>query len=341
MGDTAYVRINLPDRTYQASVRSEVRRLAEGVGFKGHRLGELEIIIAELTSNLIKHTPKGGYLLVRTITTEPQGIEIISIDGGPGMRLASEMMKDGKSTTKTLGQGLGAIKRLSNEFDIYSIAGWGTIVISRTYVNKNTLHDSNNNFEVAGINVCKQGEIVSGDGWKFSQQGKKVRGIVVDGLGHGPAAHEATEQAINVFSQSPGTNPVDQIYSIHNYLKRTRGAVINVVHIDMLNHQLIYSGVGNISMKVISLNQSKGCFSYNGIVGHIMPSVINNHTLQWQATDMIIMHSDGISTRWDIQKYPGIMQHQPLMLCIAIYKDHNRGTDDATIIIGKMTKNVK
>lgn len=341
MGDSVFVRFNLPDRSYQASVRAETRRIADYAGFRGHRLGEIEIIIAEITSNLVKHTDKGGYLLVRALTDELKGIEIIAIDEGPGMNVPADMMRDGKSTTKTLGQGLGAIKRLSNEFDIYSMSGWGSIILSRSFVDKDANEKTGGSFQVVGINVCKPGEQVSGDAWSFIQKGKMLRGIVVDGLGHGRDAHEAAIEAVTVFSKTLGQSPVDQLYSIHQNLKRTRGGVINIVHIDTLNNQLVYSGVGNISMKVVSYVQSKGCYSYNGIVGHIMPGVLNNHTVQWQQTDMIIIHSDGISTRWDIQKYPNILQHHPLMLCGVLYKDHNRGTDDATIVFGKMIKKLK
>jgi serine/threonine protein phosphatase PrpC len=139
----------------------------------------------------------------------------------------------------------------------------------------------------------------------------------------------------------PGLAPADQLQAIHRALKGTRGAVVNVMQVDRVAHELTYSGVGNISMKILSYPLSKGCYSYNGIVGHIMPTVLKNHVFPWQVTDMFILHSDGITGRWDLQKYPGILHHHPLLLCAALYKDHQRGTDDATIIVGKVTKDVR
>jgi anti-sigma regulatory factor (Ser/Thr protein kinase) len=123
MADYQHRLFALPDRTYQGLVRSELRKLAESAGFKGHRLGEVEIIIAEITSNLVKYAQKKPFILARVIQDEGGGIELIAIDQGPGMRMPAKMMEDGLSTQNTLGQGLGAIRRLSHVFDLYSMAG--------------------------------------------------------------------------------------------------------------------------------------------------------------------------------------------------------------------------
>jgi anti-sigma regulatory factor (Ser/Thr protein kinase) len=339
MAESVHIKFYLPDRTYQAIVRADIRKIAESVGFTGHRLGEVEIIIAEITSNLIKHAHKGGTLLVRKIGGEQPGMEIISIDNGPGMRLASKMMEDGHSTKKTLGQGLGAIRRLSGEFDIYSMTGWGTILFSRIYVNKTYRAKEEKTFTVNVLTVAKDGESFCGDSWRSVYTDKRIRLVMIDGLGHGLPAYAAAEEAYEMFALAPENTPVDQIRSLNNDLKKTRGAVITVVYLDFLNKQIIYSGIGNIAMKVVSPIRTQGCFSYNGIVGHIMPAVLNNHVLQWdEKNDVIIMHSDGLTGRWDIQKYPAILQHHSMVVCAALYKDHNRGTDDSTILIGRYIK---
>lgn len=162
---------------------------------------------------------------------------------------------------------------------------------------------------------------------------------MVDGIGHGPEAHEAAQKAVSAFILCPQKSPIDQIRTIHTALKKSRGAVIGVAHIDIDNNQIAYSGVGNISMKLIYPAQTKGCYSYNGIAGHIMPAIINDHVAQWHYTkDIIVMHSDGMSARWELQKYPLIMQHHPMIFCSAIYKDFDRGYDDSTILIGKFTQ---
>lgn len=333
-----HVRLSLPDRSYQGMVRSELKRMAEAAGFSGHRLGQIEIIIAEITSNLVKHASKGGTILAKKIENPQPGIEFISIDNGPGMRFAAKMMEDGQSTSKTLGQGLGAIRRISDVFDLYSIAGWGTIVFSRNFVKKEQ-PPAEPVFEINAISVAKKDHVLCGDAWSARVQGKKIKIALIDGLGHGAHAHEAAALAVEKLSNYSKLEPAEELKALHLALKQTRGGVITVAHADPVNHQLVYSGVGNIAMKVIAPGIPKGCFSYNGIVGHIMPASLNNHSFVWNVkTDFIIMHSDGISARWDIQKYPGILQHHPVMLCAALYKDFDRANDDSTILIGKMNK---
>src|SRR6478672_6036066 len=121
MANDPHTLITLPNRSYQAIARSTIKKMAYAAGFKPKRMAELEIVVAELTSNIIKHTTLGGQLLVKQLEARGGGIEIIGIDEGPGMEAVAKMMEDGNSSTNTLGQGLGAIKRLADEFDIYSL----------------------------------------------------------------------------------------------------------------------------------------------------------------------------------------------------------------------------
>jgi serine phosphatase RsbU (regulator of sigma subunit) len=247
-------------------------------------------------------------------------------------------MEDGRSTSKTLGQGLGAIKRLSGEFDLFSLYGWGTIVFSRTFLDKTTASKSGM-FDVNVIRVPKKDFSVCGDAWSARMQGNKIKISLIDGLGHGVQAHTASSLAAKSLQHYSKLQPDEELKSLHLDLKKTRGAVITIVHLDRQNRQLVYSGVGNIAMKIIAPGITKGCFSYNGIVGHIMPASLNNHNFIWnEKTDILIMHSDGITTRWDLQKYPGILQYHPMILAAALYRDFDRANDDSTILIGKTLK---
>jgi anti-sigma regulatory factor (Ser/Thr protein kinase) len=327
----------LQDRTYQALVRSELKKLAITAGFEGPRMSEVEIIIAEITSNLVKHTTKGGKILARPRVDPAMGVEFIVIDEGPGMRSVSKVLEDGYSTKNTLGQGLGAIRRLSDEFDMYSLPGWGTIMYCCIFLQKPPKLQPDK-FLVTTIGLAKKGFAVSGDGCNFRTHGYKVKIAMIDGLGHGSAAHVAATTSITSLKGFNRMLPTDELKQLHIDLKKTRGAVITIAHIDRLNKTLLYSGVGNISMKVITPVTSKGCFSYNGIVGHIMPASLNDHSLSWADKDVLVMHSDGISSRWDTMKYPGILLHHPVILCAALYKDHDRGNDDSTVLVGKYYK---
>lgn len=323
--------ILLPNRSYQATVRSEIKKIANAIGFSAKKMAEFEIIVAEITSNIIKHTASGGELLVKALAGEDEGIEIISIDAGPGMEAVNRMMEDGVSTTNTLGQGLGAIKRLSDEFDIYSQKGWGTVLLCRLYKQKK--EPKKRPFEIGVVMLAKPGETVCGDNYYYAIKGNNLRIALSDGLGHGSEANIAANKTLQVFREHLATTPEQQIRIIHGESRKTRGAVMAAMHLDLTNRQLMHCGVGNIASRILSLNKAKSLVSYNGIVGHSIPNSINNHIVQWSKNDVLIIHSDGLVSRWDIQKYPGILKNSPALVAAVLFKDFCRKNDDVTIIV--------
>ncbi|MCG2614262.1 ATP-binding protein/SpoIIE family protein phosphatase [Terrimonas sp. NA20] len=336
--------INLPDRSYQAIARAELKSMAVKAGLTGHRLAETEIIIAEITTNLVKHATHGGQVLCRILEEDDRnGLELVAIDNGPGIAATSSMLRDGVSTKNTLGQGLGAIKRLSDVFDIYSLVGWGTILISRVFKKTKKALKPTDCIVMESIRVSKPGETACGDNWSMNGTDKITRVCMADGLGHGPEASAAATRAITGFSAQSGTQANEHLRSIHEDIRKTRGAVMSIAYIDNVNKQLTYCGIGNILTRLISqpLSMSSRTFnSYNGIVGHTIPNTINNTVIPWdKRLDMLIMHTDGISGRWDLAKYPKILQHHSTILCAALFKDHFRSTDDATVSVIRYVKN--
>ncbi|PZR28849.1 MAG: serine/threonine protein kinase [Citrobacter freundii] len=345
MANTFHEVISLPDRSYQAIARAELKAITAKVGFTPHRLAEIEIIIAEITSNLVKHTTSGGQILCRVLDEPGQeGIELISIDDGPGIAALSHSMKDGISSKKTLGQGLGAIQRLSDLFDIYSIQGWGTIVLSRVYLKKPKVIKPVEKLMMETLRVAKTGEKKCGDNWTLFLKGKLAMLTMIDGLGHGEDADAAATAAVEHFRKQTVGGPCDQLRDISTVIKKTRGAVMTIAQIDVANKQMTYCSVGNILTRLVNqpLSMAARTFSsYNGIVGHTLPRVMNNTTIPWDGKlDMLIMHSDGLSGRWDLGKYPRILQKHGMVLCAALYKDHNRGTDDTTVAAIRSVKEI-
>ena len=338
MAELTHTRFLLPERSYQAIVRSDLKKMAESAGFSGHRLGEVEILIAELTSNLLKHAAKGGEILARITKKPAEGIEFISIDHGPGMRWPAHMIEDGVSTTKTLGQGLGAIQRISNVFHLYSIDGWGTILYAQACLDKKCI-PTYKDLETGFISTPKKTEKICGDLCTVTRHDNKYRIMMIDGLGHGPEANKAARIATDAFEKYPQDSPAEQLKDLNEKLRHSRGGVVTVVDLGIDSHRLRYAGVGNISMRIISHARSHGCLPYNGIVGHNMPSHLEDHVVPMESQqEILIMHSDGLSARWDLSKYPGIRQHPMIILCAALYKDHNRDNDDSTILVVKFIK---
>ena len=115
MDNSAHVVFNAWDRSYFSILKKEIHNLAFSAGFNEQKIAQIDIVVAEITSNLVKHAG-GGELLVRIVAETIPYIELISIDSGIGMTDPRKMIDDGMSTANTLGNGLGAIRRLSDVF---------------------------------------------------------------------------------------------------------------------------------------------------------------------------------------------------------------------------------
>ena len=124
--DKAFTSYVIEERSFVSYIKREIHNQVMRGSFSQTQIAEIDIVVSEVTSNIIKHAGTGE-LLFRCLNDI---FEIISIDKGPGIADPTRMMKDGISTTKTLGQGLGAIKRLSDAAQLYSLPGWGTILYS-------------------------------------------------------------------------------------------------------------------------------------------------------------------------------------------------------------------
>ncbi|GAB3954889.1 serine/threonine protein kinase [Spirosoma harenae] len=337
MDNSTHVRFLAADRSYLASIKKGINQLGIQVGFQAQRLSELDLITSEMATNLVKHA-RGGEILVRCFQTpDNAGLELISIDNGPGMADPVKMMQDGMSTTSTLGHGLGSINRLADQTQLYSLKGWGTILLARIYkkplISSSTMRTG---FDYRSVLVAKPGEAVCGDGCYVKLAGSQIKLFLGDGLGHGPEAHQAVQAAINAFRYCPDQQPADIIRHIHQSVKKTRGLVGSVVVYDNQNKQWNWCGVGNISTRISSAITNKNFLSYNGIIGMNLPATMNNHILPLERGQLLIMCSDGVQSRWDITRYTSIQRYDLSILAAAIYKDYSRHTDDTSVFVGRV-----
>jgi hypothetical protein len=53
----------------------------------------------------------------------------------------------------------------------------------------------------------------------------------------------------------------------------------------------------------------------------------------------LILHSDGLATRWSSDDYPGLLGKHAGLVAGVLYRDHNRGTDDVTVVVLKNIAN--
>ena len=336
MVDATHVSYRADDRSYFSILKKEIHNRASEANFSLRKIGEIDIIVSEMTSNLNKHAADGEILLGHVKDDFQEYLEIISIDNGPGMSDPTKMLADGFSTTSTLGHGLGSIKRLSDTFELYTQKGWGTIALSRVY-KKSGVTAKLQNIDIKSLVVAKPGETVSGDGTYYKLSENYFKLLVADGLGHGIEANKAVNEAVTAFRSCPFHTPVEILQYLHHAIRKTRGIVATVVVYDIHSKSWNIAGIGNISAKMLgAFNANKSHISYNGILGHNIPGSMKTQSFSLGDFQQIILCSDGLKSRWDQSKYPLIHKYDSSVLAAALYKDYARKTDDMSVVITKI-----
>jgi serine/threonine protein phosphatase PrpC len=160
--------------------------------------------------------------------------------------------------------------------------------------------------------------------------------LLVDGLGHGWEASEAAQEAVHTFRKRAQSHPGEILTYIHEALKKTRGAVAAVAEILPRDGTLVYAGVGNISAVMLSRGTSRSFVSHNGTLG-VATSRIQEFKSEWPADGVLVVHSDGLHSRWDLSSssYPGLLARHPALIGGALLRDFRRERDDASVVVVK------
>ena len=156
--------------------------------------------------------------------------------------------------------------------------------------------------------------------------------MVADGLGHGERAAEASRAATAVFRTDPFSMPSQLLGRVHLGLKGTRGAAVSIARIDLEEETITFCGVGNVAGRIVSGLQDRTLVSQNGTAGVQIRSV-QDMRQAWTAHTMLVMHSDGIAGRWNLDEAPGLLQHHPVLVAAWLIRGHCRGRDDVTVVV--------
>ena len=321
------------DATEVAGARRAAQQCAEELRLSETAAGRAALVATELATNLVKHGGGGSI----AFGEDDRAIVLIAIDRGSGIANLGAAMRDGFSTAGSPGTGLGAIARAATVFDTYSMPGGGTCVLCRIEdeAPAHPLVGAPQRIAVAGICIPKRGEEQPGDAWVCTDTRDTTTIAVVDGLGHGPVAATAALAAIRVFAAG-GDAPLERLLEdAHGVLRPTRGAAVGIARIHTALRRVDFAGVGNISGIVVSDEGSRRVVSLNGIVGHEMRKV-QTFSYPWTPSSVLVMQSDGVSAGWNPAAYPGLMQREVALVASVIYRDHARGTDDATVVAARV-----
>lgn len=271
------------------------RVLASEIGFAEVGLGEIEIVISELATNLVKHRATNGQIIFKVLSDgRRRGLEIRSEDQGPGIKDIDLALKNGFSTGGSLGIGLSGVKRLMDEFSIESEVGKGTIVTVRKWLKKDFM--AKMSFSVLGRPY--PGEEVSGDAHFIKQDPFFVLFGVIDALGHGREAYETSLLTLEILEDNYREDLIRIIERCHYGLRHTRGVAMALCRVNFLKKRLEHIGIGNMETRIYGTPEPIRPFCFNGTLGMRMEAyrVIEYPYIEGST---FVMFSDGISGRFE------------------------------------------
>jgi hypothetical protein len=246
-------------------------------------------------------------------------------------------LEDGYSTKGTPGTGLGAVRRLSLSFDLYSRPGAGMAAAARVGAAPAAPGARNGQAGaralVGGIVRAKPGQERSGDGWALRRGDGTLFLLVADGLGHGPDAAAASAAAAATFHAARGATSAGAVAeAVHAALHGTRGAAIAVAAVDAAAGRVRYAGIGNISGRVVGAGHGQNLVSMNGTAG-VQARTVREFEYELPPGALLVLHSDGVSARWTLDDYPGLGERDPALIAALLVRDFGRERDDAVAVV--------
>ena len=113
--------------------RQKGRSIALALGFSPGGATLIATAISELARNIVSYA-QSGEIVIKAINGNPRdGIQVIAQDQGPGIHDVQQALRDGFSTSGSLGLGLPGVKRLMDEFQIDSKENQGTTVVVKKW----------------------------------------------------------------------------------------------------------------------------------------------------------------------------------------------------------------
>jgi anti-sigma regulatory factor (Ser/Thr protein kinase) len=311
------------------TVRRQATSLARRLGFHDERTAGIAIVATELATNQVKHAGSGNVLLRVRRGGGEAALELVAVDSGPGIADVEYALTDGNSTAGTLGIGMGAFVRLASGWDLYSRPGMGTVVTT-TFANDPARRSPA--AKAAGLTRPMAGQDVCGDAYALRVDDGVVSAMLADGLGHGPMAAKASQEAVRAFRAAPVGPPTALLTAVHRALHGTRGAAVAVAQVS--EGTVRYAGIGNIAGTVLDDTGSRGMISHPGIAG-AQARTIRENTYPIGPGGLVVMYSDGLTARMDLAPYVGLRAKAPLTVATVLMRDFGVRQDDAsTLVVG-------
>lgn len=319
-----------------SAARQTAKAMAREMGFDEKVKEEIAIAVSELGWNLAKYARRGRLTLRPLQEAGRVGIQIESVDSGPGIPEVERAMADGFSTAGSLGCGLGAVNRLMDEFHVRSRRGAkrGTRIVCRRWRSLGALSMVPCPLDFGVATRPHPMRTVNGDAFIIERWGETALVGVIDGLGHGPLAHQAAETARH-YIENHFNQPLKAIFrGVGRACRATNGVVMALGRFDWARKTLAFASVGNVEARVLGSPQPMNFVVRRGVIGLNAPDpVVTEHG--WGLASVLVLHSDGVMTRWRWEDYVHLDEGPATVFAQQLLQRLARDDDDATVVVVK------
>ncbi|WP_269855870.1 ATP-binding SpoIIE family protein phosphatase [Streptomyces sp. RPT161] len=327
------------DSTRVRDVRVAVEAACGHTGLTADRTADADLVATELATNLLRHAG-GGRVLIDTPNDGQPVVQILAVDHGPGIPDVLAALRDGYSTSTSLGAGLGTCRRVADAFDLHTVLGRGTVVLARLAdrgaARAGAARPAEELPRVGGVHVALEAEH-SGDAWAYVRGENRLTLMLADGLGHGPEAARASTTAVDELRRMPDLTPAEMLRRLDSALRRTRGAAIALVQLAHGTDRLVVAGVGNIGARLRTDGTWHSLLSRPGIVGAYLPALIPERQVPWNQDSLLVLHSDGLPSRWIPPQDARLDAHDPAVIAAVVLRDASSSArparDDTTVAV--------
>jgi len=322
--------IPILDDASTSAAREYVRKLGGELGLPTEAIESVATAASELTRNHLVHA-RGGRFAARPIERRGvRGIELIAADRGPGLADPTRALDGTISTGGGLGSGLACVQRFMDELDFDIRLNEGTCIWARKFAGPVPYGS-----QVAILGRPCEGERESGDDAAFVRRDDALTIGVVDGLGHGILAHDVAAPAAAVFRSHAELDPAKILREVDEALRGGRGAVMAVARMDRLHLQIEHAGVGDVRTH---LYRPRECHRFSQVAGVLGTAdqqgrkcVVGRKPAQDH--DVIVMFSDGLTTRTDISGELQLLRRHPIVIAAHLLEHFGRSNDDAMVLV--------
>lgn len=173
-------------------------------------------------------------------------------------------------------------------------------------------------------------ERLSGDSAIVGISGDVIFAAIIDGLGHGPEAHDVALKAEEFLRVAWSVDLRETMSGLHNALKGTRGAAAGLMVLNATSGLVQYLGVGNTVFRKFGSHPCR-LLSTPGIVGYQYAGALIQNSLL-EASGVILLYTDGVSDHFEQTDYAQLTYETAQVVSRKVVRRFGKDYDDATCI---------